>query len=276
MPSCQLTLASLLLPAFCRHYSDTNLPKMARNSAGHPCALERHVRRPDLPFALQAHAFNIWLDRSCSCPLSLRFGLSGCGVDIIAVLEAVVPHRARWERLELYSLSPSHLSILGGPMPMLRYLDLGIDSPASGPKPSYLRRLCYAPSFSMMKLLRRSYYRGAIDVLDFILFASLRMRSNLAADIEPDEDPATGFIETFIVPALRSLEIPEQYLDADPIESLKRFISKSGCKLEELRITGQRTRPQQSYREAFPWIRNFSFSYERVDDRGPSDVEASS
>jgi ribosomal protein S18 len=94
--------------------------------------------------------------------------------------------------------------------------------------------------------------------------------------IHLDEDLATGFIETFIVPALRSLEIPEQYLDADPIESLKRFISKSGCKLEELRITGQRTRPQHSYRQAFPWIRNFSFNGERTDEQGPSDVEASS
>jgi hypothetical protein len=87
-----------------------------------------------------------------------------------------------------------------------------------------------------------------------------------------------NFNQTFIVPALRSLEIPEYFLDdADPIESLKRFISKSGCKLlEELHITGPRTQPQQSYRKAFPWIQNFSFDYDRDDDRDPSDVEANS
>jgi hypothetical protein len=94
--------------------------------------------------------------------------------------------------------------------------------------------------------------------------------------IDLDNDPAMNFNQTFIVPALRSLEIPEHFLDADPIESLKRFISKSGCRLEELRITGERTRPQHSYRKAFPWIRNFSFDYESADDRGPSDVEVSS
>jgi hypothetical protein len=262
----------------------------------------------DLPFALQAHAFNIWLDRSCSCPLSLRFGLDGCGVDIIAVLAAVVPHRARWERLELCSLSPSHLSILGGPMPMLRYLDLGIDFPAVGTEAvvfeaPLLRAVILNDEAASQIILPWTQLTSLTlvcvhphECVPILQQTSNLVRCELHICFDPDndqpgpdltlpylesltlvdvDDPAMGFIETFIVPALRSLRIPEEFLDADPIESLKRFISKSGCKLEKLHITRQRT-PQNSYRQAFPWIRNFSFNNERSDEWGPSDVETSS
>ncbi|KAJ7921331.1 hypothetical protein B0H13DRAFT_1985032 [Mycena leptocephala] len=255
----------------------------------------------DLPFALQAHAFNTWLERSCSCPLSLQFGLGGYGVDITAVLAAVVPHRARWEHLELYSLSPSHLSILGGQTPMLRYLHLGINSHAVGTEAvvfeaPLLRTVILNNEAALQVILPWAQLTSLtlFGVYPHECVPILQQTSNLVRCelhiYSPDNDqpgpdltlsylesltlidinssPGTGFkIETFIVPALRSLEIPEQFLDADPIESLKRFISKSGCKLlEELCITRQRTRPQQWYREALPWIRTFSFDYERADD----------
>jgi hypothetical protein len=47
----------------------------------------------------------------------------------------------------------------------------------------------------------------------------------------------TGYLDTFIVPALRSLQVPEQCLGANPIDVLASFISKSGCTLQELHIT---------------------------------------
>jgi hypothetical protein len=72
------------------------------------------------------------------------------------------------------------------------------------------------------------------------------------------------FLKTFIVPALRRLKIPEDFID--PIESLTEFISKSGCKLEEVHITGRRSLPQDSYRKAFPSIPKFSFSGARPSD----------
>ncbi|KAJ7932066.1 hypothetical protein B0H13DRAFT_1956493 [Mycena leptocephala] len=80
--------------------------------------------------------------------------------------------------------------------------------------------------------------------------------------IDMNGNPGTGF----------KLKLSLSLLSA----SLKQFISKSGCKLEELRIAGQRARPQHSYRKVFPWIRNFFFDCERADERDPSDVEASS
>jgi hypothetical protein len=86
----------------------------------------------------------------------------------------------------------------------------------------------------------------------------------------------TDFLETLIVPALRSLEILEQLLDADPIELLTVFISKSSCKLEELLITGTGSVPLSSYCNAFPSIRNISFKGRVSNDSDASDVEANS
>ncbi|KAJ7831083.1 hypothetical protein B0H13DRAFT_2371615 [Mycena leptocephala] len=82
--------------------------------------------------------------------------------------------------------------------------------------------------------------------------------------------PVTDFLETFIVPALRRLEIPEECLGTSPLDSLTGFISKSGCKLEEVHITGPRSLPKQSYRKAFPSIHKFSFNNE--DDLSDSDA----
>jgi hypothetical protein len=82
------------------------------------------------------------------------------------------------------------------------------------------------------------------------------------------------FLEIFIVPALRTLEIQEQFLEPNPIESLTAFISKSGCKLEDVEITGLRSAPEASYLKAFPSIPRFSFNgEERSNERDSSDVD---
>ncbi|KAJ7894020.1 hypothetical protein B0H13DRAFT_2276578 [Mycena leptocephala] len=47
---------------------------------------------------------------------------------------------------------------------------------------------------------------------------------------------ATGFIDTFVVPALRTLHVTEDVLGASPIGTLASFISKSGCSLQEPRF----------------------------------------
>ncbi|KAJ7906574.1 hypothetical protein B0H13DRAFT_2020452 [Mycena leptocephala] len=66
------------------------------------------------------------------------------------------------------------------------------------------------------------------------------------------KDPIGGqvepYLETFILPALHTLEIPERFLGPTPIDSLASFISKSGWQ-----ATGPYT-----YREAFPSIIRFS------------------
>jgi hypothetical protein len=94
---------------------------------------------------------------------------------------------------------------------------------------------------------------------------------------DPGTLPLTGYLHTFIVPALRRLEISERSLELrpiDPLKSLALFTSKSGCKLQELCITGQRTVSKHSYRREFPSIQMFSFTdlYD-VDGQPVSEVE---
>jgi hypothetical protein len=58
------------------------------------------------------------------------------------------------------------------------------------------------------------------------------------------------FLDTFIVPGLRTLEVPERSLGSNPIDYLTSFIPKSRCKLHKLHITNNRT-SEDSYHLAF-------------------------
>ncbi|KAK7026203.1 F-box domain-containing protein [Favolaschia claudopus] len=78
---------------------------------------------------------------------------------------------------------------------------------------------------------------------------------------ERHSDPAMGPFLSFISPALRHLEVIEGLLGlsgtippVDPIRTLETFISKSGCKLQELRITEAYIYSPDGYRDAFPSI----------------------
>ncbi|KAJ7188840.1 hypothetical protein C8R46DRAFT_31047 [Mycena filopes] len=87
--------------------------------------------------------------------------------------------------------------------------------------------------------------------------------------LELDEDyPVTGFLETFLVPALSALEVPESFLGVDPISRLRAFIQNSGCKLQNvvITVTGDDVAFINSYQSAFPSIPNFSFRRYRGDE----------
>ncbi|KAJ7359615.1 hypothetical protein DFH08DRAFT_801397 [Mycena albidolilacea] len=59
-----------------------------------------------------------------------------------------------------------------------------------------------------------------------------------------DPDPVVHCVDqlqTFVVPALCSLEIPERFLGPNPIHSLSSFISNSGRRLQRVWIVGQRS-----------------------------------
>ncbi|KAF7335975.1 F-box domain-containing protein [Mycena sanguinolenta] len=67
----------------------------------------------------------------------------------------------------------------------------------------------------------------------------------------PDE-PATNALPSLFTPALRILEVPESFLQPDPIAMLDSFISKSGCDLQKICITGNtRSVPEAMYHASF-------------------------
>jgi hypothetical protein len=206
----------------------------------------------------------------------------------------VVLHRARWERLELY-INRCHLHILDGPMPLLRYLNLCLDSPAVGTEAieaPLLRNVilnnCAASTIILPWAQLTSLvllYVSLHECVPILQQTSNLVRCKLGIcdphDNQPGPDLALPHLEsltltnpyrrsviafpkTLIVPALRILEIPEHFLGINPVESLIAFISKSSCKLEEIQITGPRFVPSTSYRKAFPSIRTFSFSHADV------------
>jgi hypothetical protein len=72
----------------------------------------------------------------------------------------------------------------------------------------------------------------------------------------------TDYLYTFLVPALRSLQVTERFLGTNPIEALTLFISKSGCQLQELSIMGEISviKDLPEYRRALPSISKLSLN----------------
>ncbi|KAJ7113019.1 hypothetical protein C8R44DRAFT_882055 [Mycena epipterygia] len=88
--------------------------------------------------------------------------------------------------------------------------------------------------------------------------------------------PLIRYLNQFIVPALRRLQVPDEFLGPSSIDMLKSFILKSGCQLQEVCITGKRSLSRASYRHAFPSIPNFTFNRELThweDDEESDDEE---
>ncbi|KAJ7827567.1 hypothetical protein B0H13DRAFT_2439228 [Mycena leptocephala] len=251
---------------------------------------------------LLTHICRRWREIALSTP-ALWTALNG--TNVAAILAAAIPHRARWEHLELNNLSPSHLPILECSMPLLRHLDLSLsDSSAVATEvfAPLLRTVVLSdvaassvilPWARLTSLtLLNVYPRQCVPILQKtsnlvrceleVWFDSdnhehgpditLRCLESLTLVDPGINGPVIGFLETFIVPALRRLKIPEEFLGPSPIDSLTGFISKSDCKLAEVHIgSDPRSLRQDSYRQAFPSIRKFSFGGE--DD--PSDSDSS-
>ncbi|KAJ7641170.1 hypothetical protein FB45DRAFT_899576 [Roridomyces roridus] len=73
------------------------------------------------------------------------------------------------------------------------------------------------------------------------------------------EGDASQIFDTFTLPALHTLHISGELLGTDPISSLNLLVARSGCKLQAVLVTGNRSFWQGSFRAAFPSIPNISF-----------------
>jgi hypothetical protein len=295
-------LSLTLLTQICRRWREIALGTPALWSA-----ITSYHDSIDIPFDLAIHAFDIWLNRSRCCPVSLQFDATDSQMDVAEFLAILVPHRARWESLDIY-LSPSHLPILDGPMPLLRYLDLPLLGSGAGTEVvtfevPLLRTVVLNDDAALSVILPWAqltsltllcvYPEGCVPILlqtSSLVHCKLELFDSTNNQPRPDitrpclesltlinprRESAIDFLGTLIVPALRSLKIPEIFLyHMNPIQSLTALISKSGCKLEEVQITGPRSVPESSYLKAFPSIPRFSFSDEEISgESDSSDVE---
>ncbi|KAJ6459518.1 hypothetical protein C8R45DRAFT_1182283, partial [Mycena sanguinolenta] len=245
-----------------------------------------------IPFEQQARLCNLWLSRSRSYPLSIRFNDSLKGEP--ELFPALTANCARWEHLVLCFQKPKPFD---GPMPLLRSLNLLIMEWDEG--------TALKITFSNVPLLRTAtlntitaqniilpwaqltslhlsvlslrecipVLRNTVNLLRFelSLCSSESSDENLPRIVLPvlrslalttlyrDPHLVTICLEIFDVPALRRLRVPQPMLAPNPINSLTYFLSKTGHGLQELCITGiPRTAPDFSYRKAFPSI-TFTF-----------------
>ncbi|KAJ6487805.1 hypothetical protein C8R45DRAFT_930036 [Mycena sanguinolenta] len=242
-----------------------------------------------------------WLSRSGCLPLSV---LMEDMLDVLAeeCVAFLVLHRARWEYVTLTVLNESIVHSIQGAMPLLRQFE--IRSNGYQPPPSLIR-FCEIPrlrSATVWELQRpidvflpwsqltsltliyvdewAAILKQTINLVHCHLFPReeedlivpdirLPVLESLVLSpfVVPDEPP-TNLLAALITPALRTLDVPETFLRPDPIATLTSFISKSGCHLQKICITGDtRTVPQKMYRACMDrkTVSRFSFNTSLTD-----------
>ncbi|KAJ7113022.1 hypothetical protein C8R44DRAFT_234856 [Mycena epipterygia] len=218
---------------------------------------------------------------------------------ISQVFAAIVPHRARWEYLKLETISLSDLRAIEGPMPLLRALQVSLYDSAISPAAVFRQaprllaftemrgyyNVTYPPDFLpwsqltsvtlmhvmpdecapiLTQTVNLVHCQLAMDYGDLPIHQSdmelACLESLVLAKCRKRHVPLTHYLNTFIVPALRRLQVPDEFLGRSSVDTLKSFISRSGCQLQEVFITGKRSVPRAVYRHAFPSIPNFTFN----------------
>ncbi|KAJ7629815.1 hypothetical protein DFH06DRAFT_1338244 [Mycena polygramma] len=220
--------------------------------------------------------FKLWLQRSRQCPLSIGLGCSDAWRypgDCIDLVEAIAPYRARWGYLKIH-IRPADITGLIDftryDMPLLRTLVLNnyaalhstfpwtqltsLTFPAAHPS-ECLPILVQTRNLVHCELRVTVYYHGPHGVP------------------EPPQD-----IQLLCLESLTFIHVggDPSYLAPIPVDALTAFISKSGCKLEELDLTGAMSVPQESYHQAFPSLMKLSFDEEIAPYDGEDSADSDS
>ncbi|KAK6997305.1 F-box domain-containing protein [Favolaschia claudopus] len=231
----------------------------------------------------------VWLNRSACLPVSI----SATDTDkLFPVFSSLIPHCDRWEHLKLLLQKANNINALNVPMPLLHTLDIYLNDAPFVPvevnsQVFPLLRTVIVDNFGYPGValpwsqltsltLRGIFPQECISILQQALhlehcalslwglrdgqneFPSLILSRLESLILERESRISVGFFESLITPALRRLQTGEGFLGDtedgfDPVQSLGRFITKSGCLLHELRVTGAND-SQDVYREAFPSI----------------------
>ncbi|KAJ7171023.1 hypothetical protein C8R46DRAFT_1087516 [Mycena filopes] len=280
-------------PPFYGTLSPTNLTRICRTwravALATP-ALWRAIQFDDS--VNSAQQIDVWLSMARSCPIAVQANASEGRLE--ETMAVIAPHRLRWEYLKLYCsiLSRQPLLELESPMPLLRHLDLACyddDPDFSGPIVLGAAPLLHSVilhdttvekfvlpwlqltsltlssiwPFESRQILRQTPHLVHCNLALYISTDSLGpdlTLLHLESLVLDEEDPVgvgdrMEFLNTFILPALRTLQVAEEFLGREPCDSLSSFIAKSGCKIQELTIGGKRSVAKDVYIRLFPTIR---------------------
>ncbi|KAJ7142008.1 hypothetical protein C8R43DRAFT_1016121 [Mycena crocata] len=241
----------------------------------------------------KAALLKLWLTRSGACPVSIQMEHSDTD-SVHELMDVVVTSRARWEYLALNWIPADTLPLLVGPTPLLRQLEMALAAPPyspllfdTAPLLQTVNLGCFAiPNSNLpwVQLTSLTLQRVSVsectpilqqtpDLVKCVLAIHLEEGTNHLVDVTlsrleslalirpvPQDNPATQYISSIVAPALRELQVAEECLHEDPVTFLASFISKSGCNLQRVRITGARFIPKAAYRASFPSIPTFLFN----------------
>ncbi|KAJ7188633.1 hypothetical protein C8R46DRAFT_1055359 [Mycena filopes] len=241
----------------------------------------------DVPVRHQVRVATVWLLRSRCYPLSLIVGNATDGVN--GFIETIVTHRSRWEHLDVFLIPPNR-AILEGPLPLLRNLSATIafepdSSPAQDGVP-----ILEAPLLRSVRIddiaaksvmlpwaqlasvtLDRVYPSECLPLFtqaSSLVYCELQLFHEDPPDVPPvislphletlimkegyGTEAVTGYLDTFLVPALSTLQVAESFLGEDPIGYIRSFTSNSRCSLRDMIVTGKTLLSLASYQAAFP------------------------
>ncbi|KAK6978038.1 F-box domain-containing protein [Favolaschia claudopus] len=240
---------------------------------------DRPIRLKDVA-ALAA----LWLGRTGGCSLSID------AIDWKPITSALIPHRSRWEHLRLHRLQDwPRIFEKSSPTPLLQTLLLLPTSPTSLPIPREVPlTLIDVP---LLRTVELSIPGGRYPSLPWQQLTSLNFRSIFLPDCvhilrqtpslitlrcyvryRHEELPppsaiallqldslyfrcerTENYLNLFMVPALRVLDVSAAVFSTTLIPGLQTFITKCSCTLKKLRILEARD-SREMYEQAFPEI----------------------
>ncbi|KAJ6504151.1 hypothetical protein C8R47DRAFT_1316359 [Mycena vitilis] len=241
-------------------------------------------------FPAHLEIFRAWASRSKSYALSIEIEIEEeeAEGDLDEIMAMATAYCERWQYVKLlFPTSP----IIALPTPILRGLDLTIEGRGHSRATATFRELPLLQTVVLdfydlvitlpweqltsltIKNGRTGVYSDFLAHMPNLVYCTLGFHcghlkppdvtlislKSLTLVVYNGHDDFEGYLETFIVPALSSLRIPEVCLHPTPIDTLASFISKSGCKLDNLCVAGDLTVPENTYRSALPSIANFAF-----------------
>ncbi|KAJ7641211.1 hypothetical protein FB45DRAFT_1124778 [Roridomyces roridus] len=232
-----------------------------------------------------------WLDRSGSCPLSISLEcVTPTAGSLSETLIAMLLYRERWQHVQL-QLRAEEVALIEGPMPLLESLCLTIDkwyythpvtSAAGFPRLRSVTLddadhgnwlpLSQLTTLTLNDVHQTNYLpllRDAVNLVHLYLIQCTRLGST-------SNDITLVRLETLVMldclgeqtldlltlPALRGLQWSGELEDEDPIRTLTSLVLRSGCKLQQVLLTGTCDVTEESLQVAFPSIPKITYESE--------------